>query len=192
MMLPVWLALVLSPATEPADQSAEVSTVSATSPRDTARWMPGFGGEVRFGYSIVTKNGVPNALRIGGAFGPNLLRAGPFELNLRLAAAFGSSEQFGYSYRLGGDVEAGIGLPRVPIRFYLSTGGHFFRSDATENRAGGLWRGAVGLRFLTRRKVYVGVEPFAIERLPDGPGPYTPLRSRWAFEITFLTVGYRP
>lgn len=155
-------------------------------------WVPGFGGEIRISSTLVTKTGVPNALRFGGAFGPVVLRRGIFSLSPKLHGAIGTSEQFGHSWRVGGELEGELRLGNAPAAFYLSTGGHFFRSNADENRAGGLWRAAVGLRLLSRGHAYVGFEPFAVERLPDGLGPYTPVRSRWAFEFTFLSVGYRP
>ncbi len=163
-------------------------TTATVNAQDGWRFAPSF--EARLSSSVVPNVGVPNSLRVGAAVGALVFRRGVFDLSVNLHAAVGESEKAGHSYRLGGEVELAVQLPGS-VSPYLSSGGHFFVSKSTEDRSGGLWRAALGLRVFVSDHVYAGFEPLVVERLPDGAGRYTPLRSRWAYEIVFLTVGYR-
>lgn len=179
-VLPPAIALaVLPPAVALAQPAAERGLVCE--PR----------ADFRLGFTVVRKNGVPNALRFGGGVGLVFARLDPVALSVAAVGMFGSSEKVGHSYRVGGDVEAAFDLGDLGAAVVVSAGVHWFVSRAVEDRRGALFRGGVGFRIRAGEHLDVGFEPLAFERLPDGEGPYTPLRSRWAYEVTFLTVGYR-
>jgi hypothetical protein len=150
----------------------------------------GFRTELRLGNVIVPKNGVPNALRAGLAAGLSL-RFGRIAFAADAAALFGTSDKNGWSAAVGADLEAEWLPARIALGLHLSTGARYFVSEATEDRRGPAWRAGIGVRLLLPDGWTVGLLPLAVERLPDGPGPYTPLRSRWAWEVTWLTVGFR-
>ena len=196
---PTWaLAGEGTPASAPAGEAAPASAPSPeTRPakwkdRTPERAYRGrFRGELRGSFAIVDKNGVPDALRTGGALGVMFFDRGPLGLAVDGSFLIGHSEQAGWSLRAGGNLEAEWMFHTVRTSAYVTTGLHYFMSRSTENRSGLLWRGGVGARFMLGRW-YIAVEPFAIERLPNGEGEHTPLRSRWVWELTFLAVGYRP
>jgi hypothetical protein len=144
------------------------------------------------GWGVVDKNGVPDALRVGGRFGVLLWDQGPLGLSVDVGAHYGHSEEAGWSLKAGSDVEVEGLFVGPRISAYGSVGLHYFLSRSDEDRSGLLGRAAAGVRFMAGSRVFVGFEPLALERLPDGPGPHTPLRSRWAWGMTFLSIGVRP
>ena len=149
-------------------------------------------GNLRSSFSIPDKRGVPDAIRLGADVGALVLRRGLFDLSMDSSFVFGFSEKIGHSYRVGSNIELDRRLPRLGASIYATTGLHYFVSRAAEDRKGLLWRASVGFRVNTSRHVYVGFEPFAIERMPNGEGVQTPVRTRWAWEMVFLSVGFRP
>jgi len=183
----VSLALAMAPGAVQAEEKEKWKDRSAE-----REYRGRFRGELRGSFVIVDKNGVPDALRAGGSIGVMAFDHGPLGLAADGVFVVGHSEQAGWSLRAGANVEAEWLWQSVRTSVYLTTGLHFFMSRSSENRAGLLWRGGVGARFMVGGRWYVAVEPLAIERIPDGEGEYTPLRSRWAWELTFLAVGYRP
>lgn len=164
--------------------------LSASAANAQGGWRFEPSAEARLSSSVVPKVGVPNSLRIGAGVGALVFRHGVLDLSVALLVAVGEAEKAGHSYRLGAELELAARLPGA-LSPYVSSGGHFFVSKSTEDRSGGLWRAALGLRVFVSEHLYAGFEPLVVERLPDGPGRHTPLRSRWAYEIVFLTVGYR-
>ena len=169
---------------EPAGEPARQTTI-ASPLRDRLRV------EGRGSFVIVDKRGVPDALRGGASVGASLLTFGKHVVSADAVAVFGHSEKIGYSYRVGTNVELDRRLPAIGASIYGALGGFYFVSRAEEDRSGLLLRATVGFRVYTSKRVYIGFEPFALERVPDGPGVQTPVRSRWAWEMTFLSVGFR-
>ena len=84
----------------------------------------------------------------------------------------GYSEQDAWSYRAGAQLEAARWLEAEHTQVYASTGLHVLRSRTDDEiRLGPAWRAAAGVRFAAGGNGYLGFEPLAIERLPNGPGP---------------------
>lgn len=170
-MLSTAVAGDLRPVSEQSDQGVKVGIVMS--------------------YMLADKQGVPDAIRAGLSTGIPLVRADSgFRLAVEPSVLVGYSERDSWSLRAGANVEGGLWFDTAKTLAYASTGLHFFRSyTSDETRIGPLWRSALGLRFAAGGKGYIGFEPIAIERLPNGPGIMTPLRSRWGLEITLLQAG---
>jgi hypothetical protein len=147
--------------------------------------------EGRGSFAVVDKQGVPDALRVGASLGTHLMRRDQLELSADLVGLFGTSEEIGYSYRFGANLEIERRLAAIGASTYFALGLHYFVSRADEDRLGLLPRAALGFRVFTGKHVYIGFEPLAIERIPAGDGIQTPIRSRWAWELTFISVGVR-
>jgi hypothetical protein len=147
--------------------------------------------EARTGYYAADKAGVSDATRVGVAVSHRrLVTPGPLAIGVGVPFVYGHSEQAGYSYRLGGQVEIAWPIPKERLAPYVETGVHYFVSQGwDEVRFGPMWRAGVGLRLFGEGHWEIGAEPIAIERLPKGPGPDSPLRSRWGWDLTFLTLG---
>lgn len=171
-----------------------IATAAADAPTHDLS-LPGghrLRADVRGSFVITDKRGAPDAIRMGGSVGGLILRRGLFDVSGDVVGVFGFSEKIGHSYRFGGTIELDRRLPTLEASVYVSAGAHYFVSRAAEDRTGGLGRVAVGFRIMTSKHVYVGFEPIAIERIPAGKGIQTPVRTRWAWEMTFLSVGFRP
>lgn len=147
--------------------------------------------ELRASYYVADKSGVADAARVGIALAHRRVwTPGPLAFGLAVPFAYGHSESAGYSYRLGVEAQIAHPVPALQLAPYVSAGAHYFVSQGwDEVRLGPMWRVALGLRMFGDRHWEVGVEPLALERIPSGPGPMTPLRSRWGWDLTFLTVG---
>ncbi|MEM6926098.1 MAG: hypothetical protein AAF602_04150 [Myxococcota bacterium] len=146
-------------------------------------------------FMVADKDGVPDANRLFVATGFALTTLGQTTVWVEPAFAIGYSEGDRWSYRAGANVEAEW-QPSAHTRLHGSIGLHWFRSRTDpEIRRGLLTRAALGFRLTTsqseRSEAFVGFEPFAIERFPDGEGVLTPLRSRWGVEVTFISAGVR-
>ncbi len=178
-----WLALVLPCLTAYAD---------ARQPTVVERLGRRARAQLRGSFAITDKRGAPDAIRLGGSAGALVLRRGLFDVSLDAVAAFGFSEKIGHSYRLGSSLELDRRISSIRASAYMSAGLHYFVSRAAEDRTGLLGRLGVGFRIMTSEHVYVAFEPLAIERIPAGEGIQTPVRTRWAWEMTFLSVGFRP
>ncbi len=143
-------------------------------------------------FLVADKSGVPDANRVGVNTGLTVWRKGRVGLAVEPSVVLGYSEMERWSVRLGANLEAERHFPKARTSTYVSTGLHWFRSfTEPETRVGLLWRAAVGLRLATGGSGFLGVEPLAIERFPNGEGVMTPLRSRWGYEFTFIAAGFR-
>lgn len=142
-------------------------------------------------FLVADKDGVPDANRLFVTTGFTVFTLDRTNLVVEPAFAFGYSEMERWSFRVGANLEAEW-VPEDHTSLYGSLGLHYFRSFTDpEIRRGALWRAAVGLRLATGGKAFIGFEPLAIERFPNGEGVRTPLRSRWGVEVTFLSAGVR-
>lgn len=162
----------------------------AAEPDHRVRWAGGTS------FLVAEGDGVPDANRLFTTVGVRLVTIGDTNLAVEPAFAVGYSEGDRISYRVGGNVEAEwVASPLTSL--YASTGLHYFYSFTDlETRRGPLWRAALGFRLATSaaghdRGAYIGFEPLAIERFPNGEGVQTPLRSRWGIEVTFISAGVR-
>lgn len=142
-------------------------------------------------YMLAEKQGVPDAIRAGFSAALPLHRADSgLRVYVEPGVLLGYSERDFWSIRAGANVEGAWWFDAAKTQVYLSTGVHFFRSYTDEEtRVGALWRAGTGVRFAAGGNGFVGFEPIAIERLPNGPGTMTPIRTRWGYEITFLQAG---
>ncbi|MEN0062104.1 MAG: hypothetical protein AAGA48_08105 [Myxococcota bacterium] len=142
-------------------------------------------------FLVADKDGVPDANRLFVTTGLTLARIDATAVIFEPAFAFGYSEMERFSFRVGGNIEVEW-RAKAHTSLYGSLGLHYFRSFTDpEIRKGALVRGAVGIRLATGGKAFVGFEPLAIERFPNGEGVMTPLRSRWGVEVTFISAGVR-
>ena len=147
--------------------------------------------EGRASYYVADGAGVPNAVRVGLSVAHRRVwNPGGWAVGASVPAVYGHSEGAGYTYRLGLQAELARPFEALGLAPYAAAGVHYFVSQGwDEVRFGPMWRLAAGLRIFGDDRYEVGVEPLAVERLPDGPGEHTPLRSRWGWDLTFLTVG---
>lgn len=146
---------------------------------------------IQMSWMLAEKQGVPDAIRAGFSTGIPVFRSDAgARISVVPSVLFGYSERDFWSFRAGGEVEGGWWFDAVKTQVYVSTGVHVFRSYTNEEiRFGALWRAGTGVRFAAGGRGYIGFEPIAVERLPNGPGVMTPLRTRWGYEITFLQAG---
>lgn len=155
-----------------------------------AEYRP-FAVELRGSYAVVDKAGVADAVRVGLSVADRRLwTPGPWAVGVAVPVVFGHSEAAGYSYRWGLQAELARPIPSERLAPYATAGLHYFVSQGwDEVRLGPMWRVALGLRMFSDGGWELGFEPLAIERLPNGPGPASPLRSRFVWDLTFLTLG---
>lgn len=146
---------------------------------------------VQISWMLADEQGVPDAVRAGFSVGIPVFRSDAgARIYIEPGFLMGYSERDFWSFRAGGNVEGAWWFEAAKTQVYVSTGVHLFRSFTDEEtRLGLLWRAGTGVRFAAGGKGFVGFEPFAIERLPNGPGVMTPLRSRWGIEITLIQAG---
>lgn len=142
-------------------------------------------------FLIADKDGVPDANRLFVAAGVTIATVEQTTIAVEPAFAIGYSEAERWSYRVGANVEAEwAAKPHTSL--YGSLGLHYFRSyTEPETRKGPLVRAALGMRLAAGGRSWIGFEPLAIERFPNGEGVMTPLRSRWGVEVTFISAGVR-